>query len=100
MLPLTSTHRADSDIDVHAHVCVDGVIRPTVRSPVKNREYVQPQWVYDSFNCKTTLPVHPYRPGVQPPPHLSPFIDDEVSTADVDVDADGATITAGQLQCE
>jgi pescadillo protein len=62
----------DSDSTITHHVAD----RPSLRTqPTTAREIIQPQWVFDSFNCKTPLPVFPYRLGVRPPPHLSPFAD-------------------------
>lgn len=54
------------------------VDRPNLSRCILSREYIQPQWVFDSFNVMTKLPVTPYAPGIPPPAHLSPFVDDEV----------------------
>ncbi|MBA0822521.1 hypothetical protein Goarm_019318 [Gossypium armourianum] len=53
------------------------VDRPTQGHVYLSREYVQPQWVYDCINARIILPTEPYMVGRDPPPHLSPFVDDE-----------------------
>lgn len=61
------------------HCIID---RPQLKEDKKisGREYVQPQWVFDSCNARVLLPTEPYGIGKQAPPHLSPF----VSTEDAD----------------
>lgn len=56
------------------HQVVD---RPGQQTPVIGRYYVQPQWVFDSVNARLLLPVADYFPGVQLPPHLSPFVSEK-----------------------
>ncbi|ELW66540.1 Pescadillo like protein [Tupaia chinensis] len=56
------------------HQIVD---RPGQMTSVIGRCYVQPQWVFDSVNARLLLPVAEYFPGVQLPPHLSPFVSEK-----------------------
>ncbi|NP_001279817.1 pescadillo [Callorhinchus milii] len=56
------------------HQIVD---RPNFNQQFINRCYIQPQWIFDSVNAKTLLPVADYFLGVVLPPHLSPFVDEK-----------------------
>ncbi|XP_050237796.1 pescadillo homolog [Mercurialis annua] len=56
------------------HQIVD---RPTQGHKYLSREYVQPQWIYDCVNSRIILPTENYLVGRIPPPHLSPFVDNE-----------------------
>uniref|UniRef100_A0A3Q3B8B4 Pescadillo homolog n=1 Tax=Kryptolebias marmoratus TaxID=37003 RepID=A0A3Q3B8B4_KRYMA len=56
------------------HQIVD---RPNVDKQYINRDYIQPQWVYDCVNAKILLPVEDYFLGVTLPPHLSPFVEEK-----------------------
>ncbi|KAG6583585.1 Pescadillo-like protein [Cucurbita argyrosperma subsp. argyrosperma] len=56
------------------HQIVD---RPTQTHKFLSREYVQPQWVFDCVNTRLILPTEDYLVGRVPPPHLSPFVDNE-----------------------
>ncbi|PRW18309.1 pescadillo-family BRCT domain-containing [Chlorella sorokiniana] len=53
------------------HQVVD---RPTQGHRFLSREYVQPQWVFDSANFRVLARPPLYAPGKAPPPHLSPFV--------------------------
>ncbi|KAL2499468.1 pescadillo-related [Abeliophyllum distichum] len=56
------------------HQIVD---RTTQSRKFLSREYVQPQWIYDCVNFRVILPIDEYLVGRVPPPHLSPFVDNE-----------------------
>ncbi|XP_065890869.1 pescadillo homolog [Dysidea avara] len=65
----------NEDDDGITHQVVD---RPLQRHVVLSRDYIQPQWVFDSINQRSLLPVGDYAPGVALPPHLSPFVEEKV----------------------
>lgn len=54
------------------HQIVD---RPSLAQQYISRDYIQPQWVFDSVNRRSLLPTNKYFIGVDLPPHLSPFVD-------------------------
>ncbi|KAG8368155.1 hypothetical protein BUALT_Bualt15G0015600 [Buddleja alternifolia] len=51
--------------------------RPKQERKHLSRDYIQPQWVYDCVNARFILPADKYTIGCIPPPHLSPFVDNE-----------------------
>ncbi|CAG7879326.1 unnamed protein product [Brassica rapa] len=52
--------------------------KPSAGHMYLSREYVQPQWIYDCVNARIILPTEKYLVGSRiPPPHLSPFVDNE-----------------------
>ncbi|GLJ44207.1 hypothetical protein SUGI_0922970 [Cryptomeria japonica] len=57
------------------HQIVD---RPTQGHKYLSRDYVQPQWIYDCVNARLILPTEDYMVGRVLPPHLSPFVNNEV----------------------
>lgn len=64
----------DENDESITHQIVD---RPSVGKTFINRDYVQPQWIFDSVNQSMLLPTNKYFIGVTLPPHLSPFVSAE-----------------------
>jgi len=56
--------------------------RDSIQMKHIGRDYVQPQWVFDSINQRQLLPVHKYFLGEVLPPHLSPFLKEETRIGD------------------
>lgn len=50
--------KVDATIEF-THQIID---RPVSGQSLLQRVYIQPQWVYDSFNCRAMLPAAPYAP--------------------------------------
>jgi pescadillo protein len=63
----------DESVEGITHQIVDRPLDP--EDMKSNREYVQPQWVFDCLNNSIILPAAHYAPGKTPPAHLSPFVD-------------------------
>lgn len=61
----------DEDDESITHQIVD---RPSLVKQYISRDYVQPQWVFDSVNQSKLLATNKYFLGVTLPPHLSPFV--------------------------
>eukprot|EP01006_Ploeotia_vitrea_P046063 TRINITY_DN66990_c5_g5_i1.p1 TRINITY_DN66990_c5_g5~~TRINITY_DN66990_c5_g5_i1.p1 ORF type:complete len:620 (-),score=115.25 TRINITY_DN66990_c5_g5_i1:1863-3689(-) len=70
----------DRTLSSITHEVVD---RPKPLSMIDGRDYVQPQWIWDSLNAKKILIAEPYGPGKQLPAHLSPFGDKRLGDKDV-----------------
>lgn len=61
----------DEDDETITHQIVD---RPSLTTQYISRDYIQPQWVFDSVNQSKLLPTNKYFLGATLPPHLSPFV--------------------------
>lgn len=62
----------DEDDETITHQIMD---RPMMTDKkYMSRDYVQPQWIFDSVNRRKLLPTNKYFLGVTLPPHLSPFV--------------------------
>lgn len=61
----------DEDDETITHQIVD---RPSMGKQYISRDYIQPQWIFDSVNQSKLLPTNKYFLGVALPPHLSPFV--------------------------
>uniref|UniRef100_A0A182LYP5 Pescadillo homolog n=1 Tax=Anopheles culicifacies TaxID=139723 RepID=A0A182LYP5_9DIPT len=60
----------DESDETITHQIVD---RPSMDKQYISRDYIQPQWVFDSVNQRRLLPTNKYFIGAVLPPHLSPF---------------------------
>lgn len=61
----------DENDETITHQIVD---RPSLGTQYISRDYIQPQWVFDSVNQSKLLPTNKYFLGTTLPPHLSPFV--------------------------
>ncbi len=68
---------AMEDSSITHHIVDRPKLLSTYSKLPKSREYIQPQWVFDSANFNFILPIHKYSVGSALPPHLSPWVDDK-----------------------
>ncbi|PJF19537.1 Pescadillo-like protein [Paramicrosporidium saccamoebae] len=76
------------------HQIVD---RPFLSKMFVEREYLQPQWVFDSLNTASLVDMTDYRLGATLPPHLSPFTsteEDDLTDESEDETAEAVTADA------
>jgi pescadillo protein len=64
----------DEGSDSITHHVID---RPMDKTNL-NRIYIQPQWIFDCFNARKLLATQRYAPGAVLPPHLSPFVEENI----------------------
>lgn len=64
----------DSAIKINDAKITHHIVDRPVESRIENRDYVQPQWIFDCVNAKRLLKTVGYHPGDTLPPHLSPFV--------------------------
>lgn len=69
----------DEDDEAITHQIVD---RPSLGKQYISRDYIQPQWVFDSVNQSKLLATNKYFLGVTLPPHLSPFVNPDREDTD------------------
>ncbi len=65
------------DPSITHHIVDRPKLPSSYNSLPKSREFVQPQWILDCANFRFLLPLEKYALGVELPPHLSPWVDDE-----------------------
>mmetsp|Transcript_117624 Transcript_117624/g.175684 ORF Transcript_117624/g.175684 Transcript_117624/m.175684 type:complete len:707 (+) Transcript_117624:78-2198(+) len=68
---------AADDPSITHHIVDRPKLPSSYSSLPKSREFVQPQWIMDCANFMFLLPIVKYSVGVQLPPHLSPWVDNE-----------------------
>jgi pescadillo protein len=59
--------------ETNSNITHQVVDRPMITDKRTDRDYVQPQWIFDCANKRELIHVEPYAPGKQLPPHMSPF---------------------------
>jgi pescadillo protein len=66
-----------NDPSITHHIVDRPKLPSSYASLPKSREFVQPQWILDCSNFVFLLPIAKYSVGINLPPHLSPWVDNE-----------------------